>query len=87
MSDPAQKRIEASENIVAGLNWDTGARGLSLEIRSMLLASVADHGTSIDSGGGDGDADLWVKVQGVEYYINIRRSNAQIAKDGKPIPE
>ena len=85
--DPAQKRITESENVVAGLGWDTGARSLMNEVRIFLLSSVADAGTNIDSGGGDGDADLWVKVGGIEYYVNFRKSNNQLAKEGKPIPE
>lgn len=73
MADEAKPRIDAAEDIAAGLGWDRGARSLAHEIRTFLLASVADHGTAIDSGGGDGDADLWVKVGGVEYYIHIKK--------------
>lgn len=83
--DPAQKRVDIAEDLAAGLGWDTGARSLAHEIRTMLLASVADQGTGIDSGGGDGNADLWVTVQGVKYYINIRHSNTQLLKDGKSL--
>ena len=77
--------------------WDMGPMGLATEIKN-FLKSAKDEGTSVDSGTGDGDADLWVTVQGVEYYINIRRSNNQLVKDGvlpppdlsgssKPTPE
>lgn len=62
-------------------HWDKAPLILAHEIRAFLM-SVKDEGTGIDSGGGDGDADLWVKVQGVEYYINIRKSNTQLLKEG-----
>ena len=48
------------------------------------MTSVKDEGTAIDSGSGDGCADLWVTVQGVEYFISIRKSNNQLAREGKP---
>lgn len=56
--------------------WDKGPLSLAHEIRQ-FLKSVADEGTSIDSGGGDGCADLWVQIGGIEYYIAIARSKAQ----------
>jgi len=87
MSKESEKRVTMVENLAAGLGWDRGALSLAHEIRAMLLPTVADANTHIDSGGGDGNADLWVTVQGVEYYINIRHSNAQLFKDNKPIPE
>jgi hypothetical protein len=49
------------------------AYSLALEIKG-FLQSVKDADTSIDSGGGLGEADLWVKVQGVEYHISVKRS-------------
>lgn len=55
-------------------NWDKGPLSLAHEIRT-LLKPVVDEGTSIDSGGGDGVADLWATVDGVEYYIAIKRAN------------
>jgi hypothetical protein len=45
---------------------------LALEIRE-FLQSIKDEGTAIDSGGGLGSADLWVKIQGDEYYISISK--------------
>lgn len=46
--------------------------------RSLLLdpqhiQSVVDDGTSIDSGGGDGIADLWPVIGGIEYHIAITK--------------
>jgi len=56
------------------------AIGLRDEIRE-ALKTICDHGTGIDTGGGMEGADLWVHVQGIEYYIQIRKSTAQILKD------
>lgn len=50
------------------------------KIRTALEA-ITDTGSVIDSGAGMGSADLWPKIDGVEYYVEIRRSNAQQAKD------
>lgn len=46
-----------------------------------LLKNVADEGYGVDSGGGPDAADLWFRLGGVEYYLNVRRSNNQLAKD------
>jgi hypothetical protein len=46
------------------------------------LENIKDHGTSIDTGGGMGSYDLWVKCGGIEWYINVRKSNAQLAEEG-----
>lgn len=37
-----------------------------------LLATINDADTSIDSGGGFGQRDLWVWFQGNEYLITIK---------------
>ena len=39
-----------------------------------LLESIKDEGTSIDSGGGMGGVDLWVKVGGKEFYLHMSES-------------
>ena len=81
MSDESDKR----HTQVAGLmpvGWDRRAFGLASEVRG-FLRSIADEGTAIDSGGGDGTGDLWVTVQGVEYFVSIRKSNKQLAREGK----
>lgn len=62
------------------LNYPLDCASLRDEIRE-LLTSVRDHGTSSDGGGGMGQADLWVTVQGVEYFITVRKSNSQLRKD------
>ena len=54
----------------------------NFEVAAMLkglLSSIASG--PIDSGGSADNCDLWVPIGGVEYYVNIRKSNAQIARD------
>lgn len=63
-------------------DWDTGPLLIAHELRQMLKA-IADSGSNIDSGGGDGCADLWVKIQDVEYHIAISKSNAQKQSESK----
>lgn len=78
--------MSEQERAMLGLmpaSWDRGPIGLALEIKG-FLASIKDAGTHIDSGGGDGLAHLWVKVDGAEYFIEIRKSNAQLEREGKP---
>lgn len=63
--------------------WDSGPLSLAHEIRN-LLKPVADEGTGIDSGGGDGMADLWVTIGGIEYLITIKRSaNIQSSEESQ----
>ena len=76
-----QKRTQIMMETASGQGWDMSAMMLAQEI-SKFLQSIIDQGTSIDSGGGSGDADLWPKIGGVEYYINIRKSNNQLKKEG-----
>ena len=42
------------------------------EIRDYLRKAVADEGSSMDTGGGMGSADLWVVIDGREYFISIK---------------
>lgn len=84
MSDEADKRHTQVANIMP-VEWDRHAFGLASEVRT-FLRSIADEGTEIDSGGGDGTGDLWVTVQGVEYFVSIRKSNRQLLREGKPLP-
>lgn len=76
--EDADKRVRQVMSIAPN-EWDQGPLVLAHEIRE-FLKSVVDEGTNIDSGGGDGTADLWPKVGGVEYFISIRRSNKQTGK-------
>lgn len=63
-------------------SWDKRQISLAHEIMT-FLENIKDQGTHIDSGTDGVCGDLWVKIQGIEYFINIRKSNAQIAKEGK----
>jgi hypothetical protein len=51
------------------------------EIMSFLRLAVIDEGTGFDTGGGMGQRDVWFKVDGREYFMTLRPSNAQILKD------
>lgn len=53
--------------------WDNDASTVAGELRE-LLATMKDEGTHIDSGGGDGVADLWVTIGGIEYAITVKKS-------------
>lgn len=47
----------------------------ALQIRDLIrdmLASQADHESSMDTGGGFGEADLWMSFGGTEYHITVR---------------
>lgn len=54
--------------------WDSGPHSVASELKR-LLASVADHGTSIDSGTMDGEAHLWVTIDGTEYFITVEKAS------------
>ncbi len=49
-----------------------------------LLRSIKDEGTEIDTGAGMGSADLWITIAGVEWFITVRKSNNQRAKEATP---
>lgn len=51
--------------------------GVASRIADFLQGEVADKGTGIDSGGGFGQRDLWVKVGGIEYLITVRLTAAE----------
>lgn len=42
------------------------------EIKAFLKQAAADEGSSLDTGGGLGGADLWFTVGGREYILNIK---------------
>lgn len=65
---------------IGRLNYPQDVASLRDELIE-LLSTVRDEGTSCDTGGGMGQADLWVKVQGVEYFITVKKSNSQIKKE------
>jgi hypothetical protein len=49
-------------------------------MRQWLLGTIADAGTGVDTGGGLGCYDLWVKVGGEEIFISLR------SRAGRVIP-
>jgi hypothetical protein len=59
------------------MDWDKNPLSLAHELRE-FLKSIVDAGTSIDSGGGNGCADLWPIIDGVEYHIAIT-SNRRVS--------
>lgn len=65
--------------------WDRRLISLAYEIRG-FLDSVKDAGTFIDSGTDGNSGDLWVTIQGVEYFVTIRKSNRQLTREGKLLP-
>lgn len=69
-------------NVMMGIipnNWDKNPINLAHELE-LFLNSIKDESTSIDSGGGNGFADLWVTVQGIEYFITIRQSRKALGE-------
>ena len=60
--------------------WDGRPLLAALEIKS-VLKGIVDSGTSIDSGGCDGAADLFAWIDGVEYLITVKPSGNQRRKE------
>lgn len=79
MSDSGKRQSEVVH--IAPSEWDMRPYMIATEIRD-FLHSVKDEGSSIDSGAGNGSADLWVKVQGVEYLITIA-PNLKVCADNR----
>lgn len=42
------------------------------ELRGFIRRALADEGSPMDSGGGLGQADLWVWIGGREFIITVR---------------
>ena len=53
------------------LNYPKDAAQVRDLIRE-LMSSQVDHDTSMDTGGGMGQADLWLTVGGVEYTVSVK---------------
>lgn len=66
-------------------DWDKNPVSIAYELKG-FLRSIKDEGTEIDSGTNGITGDLWVTIQGVEYFISITKSAGQLAKEGKIIP-
>lgn len=56
-----------------------GVMEIGFMVRDFLEKVVADAGTSVDTGCGFDAFDLWVKVDGEEYLLCIK-------KNGRPKP-
>jgi hypothetical protein len=72
-----EKRKIVAQQIAASLGWDSRPVALRDRLVELLEAQVADPGTEIDTGQGASSADLWVKVDGVEYFVTVQVSLAQ----------
>jgi hypothetical protein len=75
--EEGDKRVQIVHDLIPP-EWDKGPLSLAHELRQMLKG-IVDEGTNIDSGGGDGMADVWATIGGREYYISITAK-------GKPAP-
>ncbi len=73
--DAGDKRVRIVHDMIPP-EWDRGPISLAHELRTMLKP-IVDEGTNIDSGGGDGIADLHPIISGVEYHIRITKSGAK----------
>ena len=60
-----------SDKLTGTLDYPEGAGSIRDLIKEMLQ-SQADEGSSADTGGGMGEADLWMSFGGVEYYISVK---------------
>lgn len=80
MSEAESGRMRMTMDLLPS-GWDRRPLSLAYEIRG-FLENIKDEGTSIDSGTDGSNGDLWVKIQGIEYFITLRKSNAQLAKEG-----
>ena len=61
-------------------DWDKAPLTLAGELRE-LMATLKDEDTSIDCGTGNGEADLFVIVGGIEYRVTVQRSHYQKKQD------
>jgi hypothetical protein len=79
-----QERMRRVMDLIPA-DWDRKPVSLIYEIRG-FLENVKDQGTSMDSGTDGTCGDLWVTIQGIEYFITVKKSNAQLAKEGMLAP-
>lgn len=70
--EEGDKRVRIVHEMIPE-NWNKGPLALAHELRT-LMKNIVDEGTSIDSGGGDGIADLHPIIGGIEYHIQIKQS-------------
>lgn len=50
---------------------ESSLQALGYMMQGWLQNAVVDGGTSVDIGMGMGEVDLWVTVEGKQYYIRI----------------
>lgn len=55
------------------LDYPKDAGSVRDMIKQMMVSQV-DHGSSMDTGGGQGAADLWLSLGGVEYLVTVKFS-------------
>lgn len=79
MVEHRKERIKQMMDVLPP-EWDMRPIALAEEI-AVFLETIKDVGTGIDSGTDGQSGDLWVTVQSIEYFINIRKSNKQLAKE------
>lgn len=61
--------------------WDGSPAAMRDELATLLRRTMADEGSSMDTGTGPDSADLWVSVGGVEFFVTIKRSRSQERRD------
>ena len=59
--------------------WDNRATAIRDEIRD-FLEEINDEGTSLDTGGGDNLADVWVTIDGTEYLVTVKALPKPLAR-------
>lgn len=60
---------------------ESGTIALGYMLRDILLHQIADDGTTVDTGAGMGEFDLWVKMDGREYVVTVKPSKQGEADD------
>lgn len=56
-------------------------------VRDMIkeqMRSQVDFESAMDTGGGMGSADLWLSIDGVEYFISVRPATPTPARQKAP---
>lgn len=81
MSEDEKDREKHVFEVASNAGFDMRPYSVVTELKR-VLASLADHGTSMDSGTGSRSADLWLTIGGVEYFLTVRPSNNQLIKEG-----
>jgi hypothetical protein len=80
MTDKGKRRRETVARMLPK-QWERRPYTLATELRE-VLQPLADQGRTIDTGAGDNRGDLWVTIDGVEYYITVQISKRQLQAEG-----